>query len=176
LSILSFDALAQLTFDKPKSEPPLDNPYRIGVPREKVIQTATEVLKTCSIPIDEELSRPSEGKIVTKHIVFTRGVTVKNDLEHLATMPAGEVRNWQQGRCFLEITALPVDGQKSQILVVAHIQGKIADALRSNQWINGQSNGTLEDQVLRGLASKILGIDLSIKTGDSKRRILNCEY
>ena len=176
LFVLSFDAHAQLRFDKPKSEPPLDNPYQVGVSREDVIKTATEVLKTCSIPIDEELSLPAEGKLITKNIIFTRGVTAKNDLEHLATMPAGEVRNWQQGRAFLEITAMPVDGKKSQIMVVARIQGKISDALRSNQWIDGQSNGTLEDQVLRGLASKVLGIDLSIKTGDNKRRILNCEY
>lgn len=176
LLVLSFDARAQLRFDKPKSEPPLDNPYQVAVPREQVIQTATEVLKTCSIPIDDERSHLTEGKLITKNIVFTRGVTAKNDLEHLATMPAGEVRNWQQGRCYLEITALPVDGKKSQVMVVAYIQGKIADALRSNQWIDGQSNGTLEDQVLRGLVSKVLGVDLSTKTGDNKRRILNCEY
>lgn len=176
LFVLTFDARAQLRFDKPKSEPPLENPYLVGVPREQVIQTATEILKTCSIPINEELSRLSEGKIITKNIIFTRGVTAKNDLEHLAVMPAGEVRNWQQGRAYLEITALPLDGKKSQIMVVARIQGKIADPLRSNQWIDGQSNGALEDQVLRGLASKVLGIDLSIKSGDNKRRILNCEY
>jgi hypothetical protein len=59
--------------------------------------------------------------------------------------------------------------------VTALIQGKIADPLRSNQWIDGQSNGMLEDEVLRGLAGKILGIDLSFK-GNNKRRILSCEY
>ncbi len=171
----SLDARAQLTFDRPKTEPPLDNPYTIGVPREQILQSAREVLKTCAIQIDEAASKPSEGKIVTKHLVFTRGVTTKNDLEHLATMPAGEVRNWQQGRFHLEITALPLDGKKSQLQVVARIQGKLADAMSGNQWIEGQSNGTLEDEVLRGLAGKILGIDLSVK-GNNRRRILNCEY
>jgi hypothetical protein len=172
---LATDARAQLRFDKPKNEPPLDNPYTVGLPRERIMQTVREILKTCAIPLDEDLSRPNEGKLVTKNVVFARGVTAKNDLEHLATMPAGEVRDWQQGRYHLEITALPLDGQKSQIQVSALFQGKIADALRSNLWIDGQSNGALEDEVLRGLAGKLLGIDLSIK-GNNKRRILTCEY
>jgi hypothetical protein len=171
----SLDARAQLTFDRPKTEPPLDNPYTIGVPREQILQSTREVLKTCAIQIDEALSKPNEGKIVTKPLVFTRGVTTKTDLEHLATMPASEVRNWQQGRFYLEITSLPLDGKKSQLLVAARIQGKLADTVGGTQWIEGQSNGTLEDEVLRGLAGKILGIDLSIK-GNNRRRILNCEY
>jgi hypothetical protein len=173
---LSLDGYAQLRFDKPKSEPPLDNPYTLGVPREKIVEVAREIFNTCAFQIDEELSKAGDGKIISKNIIFTRGVTAKNDLEHLATMPAGEVRNWQQGRVVIEISALPLDGKKSQILITTRIQGKIADALRSNQWIDGQSTGLLEDQIMRGLAGKILGIDLNVKTGDNKRRILNCEF
>lgn len=175
LSLLAFEARAQLRFDKPKTEPPLDNPYTLGVAREQIVESAREILKTCAIQIDEELSRPAEGRLITKNVIFARGVTAKSDLEHLAQMPAAEVRDWQQGRFRLEITALPLDGKKSQLQVTAMIQGKIADPLRSNQWIDGQSNGMLEDEVLRGLAGKILGIDLSLK-GNNKRRILSCEY
>ncbi len=169
------EARAQLTFDRAKTVSPLDNPYTLGVGREQILETAREVLKTCGIQVDGTLSKPSEGKIITKTVVFTRGVTTKTDLEHLATMPAGEVRNWLQGRYHLEITALPLDGKRSQLQVAARIQGRFADAVSGSQWIEGQSNGTLEDEVLRGLAGKILGIDLSIK-GNSRRRILNCEY
>ncbi len=178
IALWSVDARAQLQFDRPKTEPPLDNPYTMGAPREQILQTVREVFKTCSIEIDETLSKPSEGKIVTKSVVFTRGVTAKADLEHLAAMPAGEVRNWQQGRFYLEIVALPLDGKRSQLMVNAHIQGRIADSVSGVQWIEGQSNGALEDEVLRGLAGKILGIDLSVKasSGRSGRRILNCEY
>lgn len=178
VACLSFDARAQFQFDRPKSEPPLDNPYTIGVPREQILQTVQEVLKTCAIQIDDTLSRPKEGKIVTKSVVFTRGVTAKADLEHLAAIPAREVRNWQQGRWRLEITALPLDGKRSQLFVNAHIEGKIADAASGSQWIEAQSNGTLEDEALRGLAGKILGIDLSVKvsSGRPARRILGCEY
>lgn len=181
LGLMIFSAVtaqAQLTFDRPKTEPPLENPYTISIPREKILDGVREILKTCSIPIDENLSKPSEGKIVTKPVSFTRGVTTKTDLEYLSALPAGDVRNWVQGRYALEITALPLDQTRSQLLVGANIQGRIADVLNPNKWIDCQSNGRLEDEVIRGLAGKILGIDLSLKSssGRSSRRILNCEY
>jgi hypothetical protein len=174
----SFDALAQLQLDRPKTEKPLDNPYIISAPREQILDTVREVLKTCSIQVDDSLSKPSEGKIVTTSAIFTRGVTAKADLDHLAKMPAGEVRNWQQGRWSLEITSLPLDETRSQLSVRAHIEGKVIDAAGGAKWIEGQSNGTVEDEALRGLAGKILGIDLSVRvsSGRPTRRILSCEY
>ncbi|MDQ3012222.1 MAG: hypothetical protein M3X11_16120 [Acidobacteriota bacterium] len=176
--LVAFSAVtanAQISFDRPKTEPPLDNPYTISIPREKILETTKEVLKTCVLQIDENLSKPGEGKIVTKSVSFTRGVTTKTDLEYLGKLPADDVRNWIQGRFSLEITALPLDQKRSQLLIVANIQGRIADVLNPNKWIDCQSNGRLEDEVLRGLASKILGIDLSLK-GNNRRRILTCEY
>jgi hypothetical protein len=174
----SFDALAQLQLDRPKTDKPLDNPYIINAPREQILQTVREVLKNCAIQIDDTLSKPAEGKIVTTSVVFTRGVTAKADLEHLAKMPAGEVRNWQQGRWSLEITSLPLDEKRSQLSVRAHIEGKIIDAAGGAKWIEGQSNGAVEDEALRGLAGRILGIDLSVRvsSGRPTRRILSCEY
>ena len=176
--VVAFSAIsanAQITFDRPKTEPPLDNPYTISIPREKILETAKEILKTCTLQIDENLSKPGEGKIVTKPVSFTKGVTTKTDLEYLGKLPADDVRNWVQGRFSLEITALPLDQKRSQLLIVAHIQGRVADVLNPNKWIDCQSNGRLEDEVLRGLAGKILGIDLSLK-GNNRRRILTCEY
>jgi hypothetical protein len=175
LVIWSVVAQAQIQLDRPKTEPPLENPYPMGASREQIIETAHIVLRTCSIPLDENLSKPREGKLVTRPVVFTRGVTTQTDLEYLATMPAGEVRNWTQGRYFLEINVSPISGNRTQLFVAAHIEGKVSDALTGSKWIEGQSNGRLEDEVLRGLAGKILGIDLSIKK-NTRRRILNCEY
>ncbi|HQR34890.1 MAG TPA: hypothetical protein PLK30_19290 [Blastocatellia bacterium] len=179
--IAAFSAItaqAQFTFDRPKTEPPLDNPYNISLPREKILEGVRDILKTCALQIDTDLSKPNEGKIVTKPINFSKGVTTKTDLEYLSALPAGDVRNWVQGRFSLEITALPLDQKKSQLLVSANIQGRIADPLNPNKWIDCRSNGRLEDEVLRGLAGKILGIDLSQKnsSGRSTRRILTCEY
>jgi hypothetical protein len=174
----SFDARAQIQLDRPKTERPLDNPYVINAPSEQILQTVREVFKACAIEVDDTLSKPSEGKIVTKSVVFTRGVTARADLDHLAKMPAGEVRNWQQGRWRLDVSALPLDDKRSQLFVTAHIEGKVIEASGGAQWIEGQSNGSLEDETLRGLAGRILGIDLSVKvsSGRPTRRILSCEY
>jgi hypothetical protein len=173
---LSVTAQAQIQFDRPKTEPPLDNPYTMSAPREQILDNVREVLRACGIKIDEVKSKPREGKLVTLPIVYSRGVTTRTDLEYLAEMPASDVRNWTQGRYFLEITALPLDQQRSQLFVSGHIQGRVAEVTGVGEWIEGQSNGRLEDEVLRGLVSKILGIDLSIKKGSNPRRILNCEY
>ena len=178
ITFCSFDARAQIQLDRPKTERPLDNPYVIHAPREQILQTVREVFKACAIEIDDTLSKLNEGKIVTKSVVFTRGVTARADLDHLAKMPAGEVRNWQQGRWRLEVSALPLDDKRSQLSVIAHIEGKVIEASGGAQWIEGQSNGSLEDEALRGLVGRILGIDMSVKvsSGRPTRRILNCEY
>ncbi|MBI1763251.1 MAG: hypothetical protein HYR56_17645 [Acidobacteria bacterium] len=175
LALTAQMAHAQFTFDKPKTEPPLPNPYTMSVLREPILDAARDVLKSCAIPIDEELSKANPGKLVTKPVVYSRGVTVRTDLEYLADMPASAVRNWSQARYALEIIALPVDQKKSQLQVNAIIQGRAVDADGSLKWVEGKSNGRLEDEFIRGLAGKILGIDLSIK-GKSQRRLLNCEY
>src|SRR5262245_50621765 len=130
----SFDARAQIQLDRPKTERPLDNPYVINAPSEQILQTAREVFKACAIEVDDTLSKPSEGKIVTKSVVFTRGVTARADRDHLAKMPAREVRNWQQGRWRLEASALPLDETRSRLSVSAHIEGKVNEASASAQW------------------------------------------
>ena len=168
-------AQAQFTFDKPKSEPPLPNPYTIGVLREPILTATRELLKACAIPVDEDLSKANEGKLISKPVVFSRGVTVRNDLEYFAEMPASSVRNWSQARYALEVVALPLDQKRSQLQVNAVIQGRVAEADGTLKWIEGRSNGRLEDEFIRGLAGKILGVDLSLK-GKTQRRLLNCEY
>ncbi len=176
-SVLAATARAQIIWDKPKTEPPLANPYTLGVTREQIMKVATEVLKGCAIPLDPDLTKVGEGRIVTKYEVFSKGVNARNDLEHVSTPPASETRNWTRARYSLEIITLPLDEKRSQLQVIAHIQGMVSD-FTGSRWIDVPSNGALEDDVLRGLSSKILGIDLSVKTssGRTGRRIFNCEY
>jgi hypothetical protein len=117
--------------------------------------------------------------MMTKPISFTKGVTARTNLEYLVSLPAGEVQNWVEGRYHLKISVLPLDQKRSQLYVEAHVEGRVAEVTGKEKWIEGQSNGRLEDEVIRGLAGKILGIDLSIKKNSSRssRRILNtCEY
>jgi hypothetical protein len=175
---LSVVCQAQIQIDRPKPEPPLDNPFTINLTREPILDGVRDILKTCDIKLDEAASKPREGKLVTLPVVFTKGITTRTDLEYLASLPADEVRNWTAGRFVLEISVTPIDQKRTHIFVSARIDGRIADASEGNKWVTGQSNGRLEDEVLRGIASKILGIDMSVKTSSQRpsRRILNCEY
>ena len=84
------------------------------------------------------------------------------------------MRSWIQGRYYLEITALPLDEKRAQLQIITHIQGQVAD-VAGNKWIATPTNGVLEDEVLRGLAGRILGLDLGIKKG-AARRLFACEY
>jgi hypothetical protein len=175
---LSVVCQAQIQIDRPKQEPPLDNPFTINLPREQILESVREILKACDIKLDEAASKPREGKLVTLPVVFSKGITTRTDLEYLATLPADEVRNWTAGRFVLEITVTPIDQKRTHIFASARIDGRIADPFEGNKWVTGQSNGRLEDEALRGITSKILGIDMSIKTSSQRpsRRILNCEY
>ncbi len=178
ICFLSTISQAQIQIDRPKPEPPLDNPFTINLPRELILESVRDILKTCDIKLDEALSKPREGKMVTLPVVFSKGITTRTDLEYLATLPADEVRNWTAGRFVLEITVTPIDQKRSHLFVFARIDGRIADAFEGNKWVACQSNGRVEDEVLRGIAGKVLGIDMSVKTSSQRpsRRILNCEY
>lgn len=173
-ALFSIAAQAQFTFDRPKTEPPLDNPYTLNVTREDVIKAAGEVLKTCAIQLDAEKTKPQEGRFVTQPVVFTKGVNARTDIEHVSNPSASEARNWLRGRVALEIIAVPLDEKRSQLQVFARVQGQVAE-MTGSRWIDTPSNGRLEDEVLRGLAGKILGVDLGMKKG-GVRRLLNCEY
>jgi hypothetical protein len=175
---MSIVCQAQIQIDRPKPEPPLDNPFTLNLPREPILESVRDILKTCDIKLDEVASKPREGKLVTLPVVFSKGITTRTDLEYLASLPADDARNWTAGRFVLEISVTPIDLKRSHLFVAARIDGRIADAFEGNKWVAGHSNGRLEDEVLRGIASKILGIDMSVKTSSQRpsRRILNCEY
>lgn len=178
LCCLSIVSQAQIQIDRPKPEPPVDNPYTINLPRENILDNVREIFKTCEIKLDELATKPREGKLVTLPVVFTKGITTRTDLEYLAALPADEVRNWTAGRFLLEVSVTPIDQKRSQLFVFARIEGRVADSLEGNKWVTAQSNGRLEDEVIRGIVGKTLGIDLSVKTSSQRptRRILNCEY
>jgi len=167
-------AQAQIIFDRPKTEPPLDNPYTLNVPRAEVIKGLREVLQTCATQINQQSSKPEDGQFVTQPVVFSKGVNTRTDIEHVATLLASDVHNWLRGRYYLEIRALPLDEKRSQLTIVAHIQGQLADVTGA-KWVDLQSNGMLEDEALRGLASKVLGVEMGLKKG-APRRLMSCEY
>lgn len=167
-------ASAQIIFGKPKEIPPLDNPYTVNLPRDAIAKQIQEVLQTCNIELDKEKTKVEKGRFVLMPFLFTRGVNAKTDLQNVSNLPAADARNWLKGRYTLEINILPLDEKRSQLQVITYIQGQIAD-VAGTKWIDSPSNGTIEDDTIRGVAGKILGLDLSRKK-NGKHRLMNCEY
>lgn len=174
-------AAAQIQLDRPKRSEPLPSPYIVGLPRETILDTARAVLKTCQIPFTEPAPRAPQStaeSVLTGPLYFAEGVNSRTDLGYYANLPADDVRIWTGGRVRLEISALPLDARRSQLQITAFIEGRVApigDYAKAEQWLTVNSNLRLEDEVLRGLAGKLLGLDLSINQ-DGQRRILKCEY
>jgi hypothetical protein len=170
---------AQIDFDKPGNKRTLPTPYTIEASSEEILDTAGEILESCKITyVKEAKGDLSIGdRLITKYITFTRGVNARTDLAHYSNPPARDVSALTAGRVSLEIIAFPVDHVLSQISITAHFQGQTGGITNGGEgkWVDCPSNGRLEDEVLRGLAGKMLGIDLSID-GNGRRRILDCEY
>lgn len=167
-------AQAQINFGKAKEAPPLPNPYTINLPRADVTKAVQEILQSCTIEIDTEKTNITKGNFVTKPWVFTKGLNIRTDLEHVSILPAGESRNWLKGRYALEINVLPLDEKRSQLQIIARIQGQMAD-VAGTKWIESASNGKLEEEAIRAIAGKILGLDLNPKP-NMKRRLMGCEF
>ena len=174
ISFLAASVSAQIIIGKPKPKPPLDNPYTINLPRAEVSKQLQEALQTCKIEMDTVATKIETGTFITKPYIFTRGLNTRTDLEYVSNLPTEDSRNWIKGRYYLEILALPLDDKRSQIQIISHLQAQMADGI-TTKWVDLSSNGKLEDEVLRGLASKLLGIDLSAK-GNGRHRLMGCEY
>ncbi len=174
LFVVVNSAHAQINFGKPKEQPPLPNPYTINLPRADVSKAVQEILQSCTIEIDTEKTNVTKGNFVTKSWVFTKGLNTRTDLEYVSNLPAGESRNWLKGRYALEINVLPLDEKRSQLQVIARIQGQMADVVGS-KWVESTSNGRVEEEAIRAIAGKILGLDLNPKP-NMKRRLMGCEF
>lgn len=177
IALLLFSATAvqaQISLGKPKEVPPIENPYTVNLPREQITSELQAILQTCNIEMDNEKTKVDRGRFVTKSWLFTRGVNTKSDLQNVSHLPAADARNWLRGRYALEINILPLDEKRSQLQVIAYIQGQMAD-MAGSKWVESPSNGNIEDDALRGLAGKLLGLDLSRKK-NGKRRLMDCEY
>jgi hypothetical protein len=173
-SLLASFISAQIIIGKPKPKPPLDNPYTVNLPRAEVGKQIQEALQTCKTEMDTAATKIENGRFITKPYIFTRGLNTKSDLEYVSNLPVEDSRNWIKGRYYLEILALPLDDKRSQIQIISHLQAQMADGI-TTKWVDLPSNGKLEDEVIRGLASKLLGIDLSAK-GNGRHRLMACEY
>jgi hypothetical protein len=145
---------AQLTFDRPKVEGLLANPFTAATPRDVVVEAAVGMLKDMNVNLDPDKSKKEEGILVAKPVIFTKGVVTVSQLEHFSHCPAVEARNWTRGRYTLQMVIEAVDPSHAKIGVSAKIEGE-TQGMAGSSWVQCDSKGVLEDQILRSVLEKI---------------------
>src|SRR5215467_5546736 len=107
--VTAIGGFAQITFDRPKEEGLLPNPYTAGSARDIVVESAIGMLKDMNVNLDVEKTKKDEGILVAKPVIFTKGTLTVSQLEHFSHCPAIESRNWTRGRYTLQLVIEAVD-------------------------------------------------------------------
>jgi hypothetical protein len=152
---------AQLEFKRPKTEKPLPNPFIMSAARDEVLTVTKQMLETREIPLDKEDCNALTGEctLISKPVIFIKGIQTKSQLEHYSDVPAADVRNWVQGRYVLRIHISPASPKTSQVAVYTKFEGRTTDGAMGSQWVPLTSKGELEDKVLRCIQDRVLGGD-----------------
>src|ERR1700741_4143699 len=109
LFLTAMTAVGQIEFSKPKTIKPLPNPSIIFATRDEVMSITKQMLETREIPLDKEDCNTTTGEctLITKPVVFIKGIATKSQLEHYCTMPRVDVRDWARGRYVLRFQLTP---------------------------------------------------------------------
>jgi hypothetical protein len=163
--VFTCTAQAQIQFDKPKAEKPLPNPAIIQAPRDEALTVTKQMLETREIPIDKENCDPITGEctIISKSVIFIKGITTRSQLEHYCTVPAASVKNWTRGRYVLRFQITPASPKSSQVGIYAKFEGQ-TDGLSNNEWVPLLSKCELEYKLLKFIQSRISGGDCKDET------------
>jgi hypothetical protein len=151
-------ANAQIQFDRPKAEKPLPNPSIIQAPRDEALTATKQMLETREIPIDKEDCNQLTGEctVISKSVIFIKGITTRSQLEHYCTVPAANMKNWTRGRYVLRFQITPASPKSSQVGIYAKFEGQ-TDGLSGNEWVQLSSKGELEDRLLKCIQSRVSG-------------------
>ena len=160
LMLLGISVTAQMEFSKPKPVKPLPNPSIMNAPRDEVVSTIKQMLETREVPLDKEDCSTTTGEctLLTKSVVFIKGIEAKNQLKHYCELPAVEVRNWARGRYLLRFQITPATPKTSQVGVYAKFEGMV-NSPTGSEWIPLTSKGQLEDLMLRCIQDRLSGGD-----------------
>jgi hypothetical protein len=154
----AFTTNAQIQFDKPKAEKPLPNPSIIQAPRDEALTATKQMLETREIPIDKEDCNQLTGEctVISKTVIFIKGITTRSQLEHYCDVPGASVKNWTRGRYMLRFQITPASPKSSQVGVYAKFEG-MTDGFSGNEWVQLSSKGELEDKLLKCIQSRVSG-------------------
>lgn len=153
-------ATSQIQLNKPKSEGHLPNPSIIRGARDELRAVAKQMLETREIPLEREDCNAQTGEctLISKPVVFIKGITTRSQLEHYCEVPAATVRSWIKGRYSLRITITPATPTTAQVGVYARFEG-MTDGVLGNDWVPLSSKGELEDKLLRCLDLRVKGVE-----------------
>jgi hypothetical protein len=148
-----------IDFGKGKTQqpPPIPNPYRFQAPNDVLTKAALELMRERKLILDETVSKPETGLLVSQSYTFTRGTVVtSSELFRLAEVPRTEQGNWTRGRYTLIIEIQPIDSANSNVSVNARVEGR-SDNVLGAEWLSLKSNGTAEEEFLVALITKVTG-------------------
>lgn len=153
-------AAAQIQFSKPKPIKPLPNPSIVFATRDEAMSITKQMLETREIPLDKEDCNTTTGEctLISKPVVFIKGIAAKSQLEHYCIVPTVDVRDWSRGRYVLRFQLTPATPKTAQIGVYARFEGMMNGAAGS-EWVALQSKGELEDLMLRCIQDRVQGGD-----------------
>ena len=142
---------------KTRTTQPLPNPYRFEYPNDVLIKAVQELMRERKLILDDTVSHPERGVVVSQPYTFTKGTVVStSELNRLADVPDGDTRTWTRGRYTILVEVQPLDGQSTNISVNARVEGR-SDDVTGAQWLSLTSNGTAEQEFLAALIEKVTG-------------------
>jgi hypothetical protein len=140
-----------------QTPPPVPNPYRFQVPNDVLTKAATELMRERKLILDETVSKPDTGLLVSQPYTFTRGTVVStSELNRLADIPRTDQGNWTRGRYTIIVEIQPVDSSNTNVSVNARVEGR-SDTVLGAEWLSLKSNGTAEQEFLLSLIEKVTG-------------------
>jgi hypothetical protein len=153
-------AAAQIQFGRPKPEKPLPNPYIIGASRDDILKAVKQMLETREVPLDREECNQQSGEctLISKQVVFIKGITTRSQLHHYCEIPTADVRDWSKGRYVLRIQISPATPATAQVGISARFDGMTVGVV-GDEWIPLTSKGELEDKLLRCLDQRVKGVE-----------------
>jgi hypothetical protein len=155
----SSDATRSFDWGKGKTQvrDRLPNPYKLASRRDVLVATIMQVLKERKLVVDEASSRLSDGMIVTKPYVFSKGpVITQNELNRYAVLSFADTA-WSRGQYTLMIEVQSIDGIQNNVTVNAKVEGRSGNGLTS-EWTTVQSSGLAEEEFLIKLVELVTGI------------------
>jgi hypothetical protein len=146
-----------MDFGRAPALPPLPNPYRFTARRDVILKAIADVMRDRNLIVDEAVSKPADGIIVSQPYTFIKGAVVtQSELGRYADISPSVARGWTRGRYTITVEVQPIDGNSANVAVNAKIEGR-TDGATGAEWITLNTVGLVEEEFLSALIENITG-------------------